>query len=97
MQEGEDFYATGKARRHMWDAHRVTWEEVCDALEEEEPPVHETRSRMGEARYVAHVQTSGGRALMVVLAEEADGMMRAITAMEPRGRKQKRRFGRSRR
>lgn len=86
-----DYYASDIAKEHMWQDHRVEWEEVREVLDEQ-PSLRRARTERDEPRYWADGTTVGGRALRVVVALESDGRARVITAFPPRTRKQKRRF-----
>ena len=90
-------YATDKAKAHMLKKHRVTFEEVLEALEKA-PTLYRTYpSQSGERRYVAFGRTEAGRQLIIILALEGADAFRVITAYEPKSKKQKRRFRRKER
>jgi uncharacterized DUF497 family protein len=90
-------YATKRAKEHMAKKHQVTWEEVLEALEAK-PAIYRTYpSESGERRYIAFGRTEAGRTLVIVLALEKPDTFRVITAYEPKGKKQLRRFRRKER
>ena len=78
-----EFYATGTARRHMLDKHRVHWSEVEEVLS---GPVRGLRAAdvRGERRYMISGRTTGGRRLRIVVALESVDRIRVVTAYEIR-------------
>ncbi len=72
--------------------HQVSWDEILEVLESQPAIYHIYPSPKGERRYIAFGRTGGGRRLVIVMAIEELDTFRAITAYEPKTKKQLRRF-----
>ncbi len=76
----KEWWASRAARRHMWEKHGVTWDEVEEILVQK-PDLKRTRTVRGERRYFVKGRTQGGRRLTVVFALEGS-VARVVTAYD---------------
>lgn len=72
-------FITAKNATKIWRKHRVTYEEVREAVEYRAPHVRKAR---GQNRYEAYGQTDTGRYLFAILEYHGHGLFEVITAME---------------